>query len=322
MRHFLPLLSATLAFCGPLAAQEFDFGAPATQTASFVEQGATALIASGPWSSGEGRAHVPGTRHEGAVTQTVWRLETEAPTLDLAHRLQAQLQAQGWQIGFTCETRLCGGFDFRYALPLVTEPDMHVDLGDFRYIAAQRDGQALSLVISRARKAAFVQMTRVVTNSPPAAQIAPDTAPDTAPQPKPNPKPNPSPGTDLAARLPVSGSVVLDGLVFASGKGVLESQDPPALRDLAQWLQDHPAATIALVGHTDASGGLAGNVALSESRAQTVRKALIALGISGTRIEAKGVGYLAPRASNLTPEGRAQNRRVEVMLTSTQLVAP
>jgi len=74
---------------------------------------------------------------------------------------------------------------------------------------------------------------------------------------------------------------------------------------------------VVLVGHTDASGALAPNIALSRARAQAVRAALVALGAKADQIGAEGAGYLAPRATNLTPEGRAQNRRVEVMLTPT-----
>ena len=306
MRLVLPLLLLT----APALAQDLDFGGPATQTASFAETGGTALIASGPFAEGK----VPGTLREGVVEQTAWRIDTPATTLDLARRLQSQLEAAGWDIGFSCETRACGGFDFRFALPLITEPDMHVDLGDFRYLTAEQADMALSLIISRAQKTAFVQVTRVSGSALPAmapAVTPPMVAPPVAPA---------SQG-DLAQRLQSAGSVVLEGLIFASGKGALETGDAPVLRDLADWMAAQPEARIALVGHTDASGSLPGNIALSEARAQAVRKVLISLGVAANRIEAKGVGYLAPRASNLTPEGRMQNRRVEVMITSTQVIA-
>lgn len=299
MRLVLPLLLLTT----PALAQDLDFGGPATQTASFAETGGTALIANGPFAGGK----VPGTLREGVVEQTAWRIDTPATTLDLARRLQSQLEAAGWDIGFRCETRACGGFDFRFALPLITEPDMHVDLGDFHYLTAEQADVALSLIISRAQKTAFVQMTRV------SGSALPEMAPVVTP-----PVTSASRG-DLAQRLQSAGSVVLEGLIFASGKGALETGDAPVLRDLADWMAAQPEARIALVGHTDASGSLPGNIALSEARAQAVRKVLISLGVAADRIEAKGVGYLAPRASNLTPEGRMQNRRVEVMITSTQV---
>ena len=74
-----------------------------------------------------------------------------------------------------------------------------------------------------------------------------------------------------------------------------------------------------LVGHTDAVGGLAANVSLSKRRAESVRAVLISRhGIPAAQVSADGVGPLAPRASNLDAAGQAQNRRVEVFVTSTQ----
>ena len=76
---------------------------------------------------------------------------------------------------------------------------------------------------------------------------------------------------------------------------------------------------MALVGHTDASGGLDVNIAVSRQRAQSVRQRLIdRYDIPARQVDAQGVGYLSPRASNLTEAGRQKNRRVEVMMTSTE----
>jgi OOP family OmpA-OmpF porin len=76
---------------------------------------------------------------------------------------------------------------------------------------------------------------------------------------------------------------------------------------------------VVLVGHTDASGGLAGNTALSRARAASVRDRLMAeYAVPAAQITAEGVGYLAPRATNKTEDGRARNRRVEAILTSTR----
>jgi outer membrane protein OmpA-like peptidoglycan-associated protein len=71
---------------------------------------------------------------------------------------------------------------------------------------------------------------------------------------------------------------------------------------------------VVLVGHTDASGGLAANVALGAKRADAIRARLVASGVPTAQVSAEGAGYLAPRASNLTDEGRRLNRRVEVVL--------
>ena len=74
-----------------------------------------------------------------------------------------------------------------------------------------------------------------------------------------------------------------------------------------------------LVGHTDAEGALEGNIALSKRRATAVMERLVSVyGVEAAQVSADGVGFLSPLASNLTADGRAQNRRVEVVLTSTE----
>ena len=88
---------------------------------------------------------------------------------------------------------------------------------------------------------------------------------------------------------------------------------------LGAYLLANPDKTVALVGHTDAEGSLAGNIALSQRRAASVLERLVSVyGVPRSQMEAEGVGYLAPRLSNLTEEGRRKNRRVEVIMTSTQ----
>ncbi len=74
-----------------------------------------------------------------------------------------------------------------------------------------------------------------------------------------------------------------------------------------------------LVGHTDAEGALEGNISLSKKRAAAVKARLIdVFGVPEAQIDAQGVGYLVPVASNLTDDGRMMNRRVEAILNSIE----
>lgn len=297
------LLAAPL----PAAAQMLtpSFPHPATETAREVEPGTSYRMPVGPWSA----SGLPDRLAEGDLEQVVWQIAGPVTTLDLANSLRQQIETAGWAVLYSCETDACGGFDFRYALPLLPEPDMHVDLGDFRYIAAANGPELLSLMISRSDQTGFVQLTH----------IAPQHAgPATSLQPAPAAQPQPAATGEIAARLESAGSLALADLAFATGASDLENPDAPSLDALAAYLAAQPDRRIALVGHTDASGSLAANIAISRARAAAVRAALIARGIAANRIEAEGVGYLAPRATNLTAEGRQENRRVEVMLTSTQ----
>jgi OOP family OmpA-OmpF porin len=112
---------------------------------------------------------------------------------------------------------------------------------------------------------------------------------------------------------------VLEDLEFASGSASLSEVDYASLAAVAAWLKANPGTTIALVGHTDASGSLTANIALSERRAKAVAQVLIdRYGAERARVAAEGVGFLAPRATNQSEEGRQKNRRVEVIVTSTR----
>jgi outer membrane protein OmpA-like peptidoglycan-associated protein/opacity protein-like surface antigen len=104
---------------------------------------------------------------------------------------------------------------------------------------------------------------------------------------------------------------VLDGVAFASGSSVLTADARLQLEEVAAWLAGEPGP-VEIRGHTDASGEAEANRDLSVRRAESVRQALIQLGLPAARLTAVGYGEEAPIADNGTPEGRASNRRVEV----------
>ncbi|MFQ6753190.1 OmpA family protein [Cereibacter sphaeroides] len=303
------LFLAALILC-PGAAAALELGAPWTRVERQEEASASYRLPTGPWTE----AGLPVRPIEGRVVRSVWQRDlAETSTLDLLTPLRAALEAEGFRPLFQCETRGCGGFDFRYATDVLPEPEMHLDLGDFRFFAAIREGaegpEAVSLLISRSDATGFVQVIEALprTAAPPAPVAVPD-------EPVAAEAPAPAAGT-LIPRLEETGAAVLEELVFGSGSAELEDRAYPALADLAQWLKEDPARRVVIVGHTDASGGLEGNVTLSRARAVSVRERLIARhGVDGAQVTADGVGYLAPRATNRTEEGRARNRRVEVML--------
>ncbi|MMZ64144.1 Peptidoglycan-binding protein ArfA [compost metagenome] len=75
-----------------------------------------------------------------------------------------------------------------------------------------------------------------------------------------------------------------------------------------------PEVTVTIEGYTDSSGDMRHNMKLSQQRANTVKKALVAYGVQARRITAVGKGSLNPIADNDTPEGRAKNRRIEAVI--------
>jgi OOP family OmpA-OmpF porin len=256
-------------------------------------------------------------RADGALTREVWHTTAEGlTTLSLLGALRPQIEAAGFEVLLDCEAAECGGFDFRYGIDLIGEPEMHVDLGDYRFLSARRPGtdgpEYLSLMISRSFDTGYVQMTHVGPGGAAAPQVAKSSKSAAA-------TPAPPEVGDVAGRLALHGVAVLDDLSFATGSARLEPGGHDSLVALADYLRDHPGHRVALVGHTDFAGTLDVNVALSRKRAEAVRDYLVAEhGIDPARLEAQGIGYLAPRSSNMTEDGRSENRRVEVVLVATR----
>lgn len=127
--------------------------------------------------------------------------------------------------------------------------------------------------------------------------------------------------TQTAALLPASAmkqQLEADGRValqvnFATDKADILPDSQPQVDQVLQLLRDDPALRLSIDGHTDASGDAAHNLRLSGARAQSVVAALTAQGIDAARLRAKGHGQAQPVADNATAEGKAANRRVELV---------
>ena len=115
-------------------------------------------------------------------------------------------------------------------------------------------------------------------------------------------------GSNLTVTLP-------QDILFAFNSTEVSSGARSDLLALANSLQRFPNSTVNVIGHTDNVGEAAFNFDLSQRRAQAVSSILINAGVSPARIRSVGRGETAPVATNLTPEGRQQNRRVEVVIT-------
>ena len=112
-------------------------------------------------------------------------------------------------------------------------------------------------------------------------------------------------------------------VLFASGKSELLPSAQTKLTEVANALKmAHPGTTILVEGHTDSHGSKVLNLELSQRRAQAVRDYLAAQGIAPERIKAEGLGFTRPVANNKTAEGRANNRRVEIVVQPAGGPAP
>jgi outer membrane protein OmpA-like peptidoglycan-associated protein len=111
-----------------------------------------------------------------------------------------------------------------------------------------------------------------------------------------------------------TGKVALYDILFDTGKSDIKPESTAALEQIAKLLGDQPKLNLLVVGHTDNEGGYDFNLKLSVDRAQAVVTWLEQnKGIAASRLRPAGAGYLCPVASNHTDEGRAKNRRVELV---------
>jgi outer membrane protein OmpA-like peptidoglycan-associated protein len=120
---------------------------------------------------------------------------------------------------------------------------------------------------------------------------------------------------NLQLRQTESGVVVtLGDVLFESGQTTLREEAMASLVEVVDLLQSEPDKKIRIEGHTDAVGDAATNLEISRKRANAVYEALVSLGVEASRVTTQGMGEDFPIASNETEEGRAQNRRVDVIL--------
>jgi outer membrane protein OmpA-like peptidoglycan-associated protein len=114
-------------------------------------------------------------------------------------------------------------------------------------------------------------------------------------------------GNELVVTMP-------EGILFDFDSAAIRAGLQADLRALARNLQQYPDTTVDVIGHTDSDGSPEYNMDLSSRRASAVAGVLLEEGVSPARVRSFGRGEEQPVATNLTPEGRAQNRRVEVII--------
>jgi OOP family OmpA-OmpF porin len=114
--------------------------------------------------------------------------------------------------------------------------------------------------------------------------------------------------------LKTTGRWATQGILFETGKAEIRPESAPTLKQIGDALKEHPELRVRIEGHTDNVGTADANLALSEARAVAVKNRLVSeFGIDAARLESVGLGDTKPATPNTTPEGRANNRRVEVV---------
>jgi outer membrane protein OmpA-like peptidoglycan-associated protein len=176
------------------------------------------------------------------------------------------------------------------------------------------------------------QVDEPVPGSPPARAVAPAVQPPVARTPAPAPDPAPAALPRQASSTPSdfldelnshledgggeSRRFVLDELIFETGSARPTGASPRIVDELADLLKDHPSARITVEGFTDSTGSAVANRQLSRRRAEAVKQLLVQAGVEAERLQAQGHGADRPVASNDTADGRARNRRIELVVTT------
>jgi OmpA-OmpF porin, OOP family len=255
---------------------------------------------------------------EGQVTRILYLAPPERSTLEVLRNYEQELKKAGFQTLFTCGTTACspqenGMISFLYPmsrsqtlkgqdLPLVlTIPQ------EQRYIGAKRasakgDLYASVLVAKDTNPGVPRSNNRIVVLLEVIETAPMDTGLVTVD------------ASAMAKEIETTGHVPLYGIHFDTNKAELKPESDGALQEIAKLLKQDTTLRLLVVGHTDNVGGFDANMALSESRAAAVFQALTSKhGIAPARLRAVGVGMAAPVASNETEDGRAKNRRVELV---------
>lgn len=296
----------------PVPAAVPDLGAPAgaEATASIGPRADRYALPIGPFTPDE----APVLDLRGSVTWQAFRLsDPETTVAAVAEGYRQNLEDLGVEMLLDCADRQCGGFDFRFGINILPAPAMRMDVQNFVQLSARTSGEDayVSVLISRVLGAVYVQ---IVTVEPTETAVAIVEAPEPVDNAVSVAPVRPA-DSDLMAQLQANGHVQIVGVDFETGGSQLADASAPALDQIAEMLKQNKGFDIEIVGHSDNQGSQNANIALSRNRATSVLEALVERGVERKRMEAWGVGYLAPLVSNATPEGRARNRRVEIVLS-------
>ncbi len=258
---------------------------------------------------------------EGKVSNRLYWGPAGRSSLEIFRNYQAALRAAGFETVYQCETMQCDKDNTQAKISHWVERARWTDRGNddyyllrifqakpsFNYLHARKSGANGTINLQIAMRAAedgddhnkgrVLQFIQIVE---PAEVEQGKVSVDAA---------------AIGAALKRDGRIALYGIYFDTNEAQIKPQSAAALSEMAAALRNDPALNVFIVGHTDNEGRVDSNLALSRRRAQAVVDALgKQYAIVAARLQAQGVANFAPVASNASEEGRAKNRRVEMVV--------
>jgi OmpA-OmpF porin, OOP family len=265
---------------------------------------------------------------EGAYTRLVYLIPANRSPLEVLRNYQQEVTQKGGKILFECKDVQCGGSAtrssnggggdmslsmFLFPAERIKDPSfsngscaMSESISDQRYATAEIPAAAAHLSIltytlmddlyCKAFSGRTIAVVDIIEGKAREQKMITVTS------------------AEMAKEISSSGSVALYGIYFDFNKADLKAESEPALAEIAKLLKSNAALKLLVVGHTDRVGTLAFNMDLSQRRAAAVVNALVTkYQTAQSRLTPLGVAFASPVASNAAEEGRAKNRRVELV---------
>lgn len=237
---------------------------------------------------------------EGKVTRITYKAPPNRTTLEILRNYQKELAAAGFETLYTCSLKACGG---QFHWSVVERGLMNGTYEEQQFLSARKkraEGDVyVSLWLNQNKAAgddqAMVQLDVIEAAAMDTGMVTVDAA-------------------AMAKGIGADGHIAIYGIHFDTDKADIRPESAPALQEIAKLMKQVPTLNLMVVGHTDNQGTLAYNMELSKRRAASVVRELTTRhGIAPNRLQAHGVAFLAPLASNRNEAGRAKNRRVDLV---------
>jgi OmpA-OmpF porin, OOP family len=243
---------------------------------------------------------------EGKITRTIYLAPAGSSALLVYRNYENALKQAGFQTLFSCAAEQCRGdvglYNYYQRPWMITPMGGHSFGDDYHVLVAKLSRPAGDVYVSLCSGPQYGDASKVYTAidvvevKPMAGGLVTVNA------------------AELANDISQTGHASVYGIYFDTGKADLKPESDATLAEIAKLLASNSALKLHVVGHTDNVGGFAANMTLSKQRADAVVAALVSkYHVSAARLQAAGVGPLAPVASNKSEEGRAKNRRVELV---------